>query len=137
MANEVYNLYRKYLNEPMSYRLSLGKIAYRKAKEKLQTCMSSWDAFNGAICLSLMCLCGDGNFTYNDYEIFKEISGCSPTYQEACGTVRELSYNLIINKIRGCNQDTVGQCLYLCSVIFAIKGSYGNDEDAIVRGLSR
>ena len=137
MANEVYNLYQKYLNESMSYRLGLGKIAYRKAKEKLQTCMSSWDAFNGVICLSLMCLCGDGNFTYNDYEIFKEISECSPTYQEACGTVSELNYNLIINKIRGCNQDTVGQCLYLCAVIFAIKGSYGNDEDAIVRGLCR
>ena len=62
MANEVYNLYRKYLSEPMDYRLGLGKIAYRKAKEKMQTRMNSWDAFNGAICLSLMCLCGDGNF---------------------------------------------------------------------------
>ena len=137
MANEVYNLYRKYLSEPMDYRLGLGKIAYRKAKEKMQTRMNSWDAFNGAICLSLMCLCGDGNFTYNDYEIFKTISECSPTYQEACGTVRELNYNLIMSKIRSCGEDVISQCLYLCAVIFAIKGSYGNDEDAIVRGLSR
>ena len=121
----------------MSYRISLGKVAYKKLENALKVKFDSWNAFNGVISFSVMCLCGDGNFTYNDYEIFKTISECSPTYQEACGTVRELNYNLIINKIRSCGEDVISQCLYLCAVIFAIKGSYGNDEDAIVRGLSR
>ncbi len=136
MQQFVYDLYLKYSKEPIDYRIKLAQTAYRKVEEKLKDRYNSWDAFNGVICLTLMCLCGDGDLTYNDYEIFKKISKASPTYNELCETVGNLNYKLIVDKYRVCGQETLGQALYLVAVVFACKGSYGDDEKAIVNALS-
>lgn len=137
MAQQIYELYSKYSRESMSYRLSLGKIAYKKLENALKVKFDSWNAFNGVISFAVMCLCGDGNLSENDYQIFKEISGCSPTYRELCMTANDVSknYSLISRNIKSCGQDCIGYALHLASVIFACKGSYGRDEQAIVHSL--
>ncbi len=138
VSNEIYNMYVKYSRESMSYRIRLGQIAYKKTENALKVKFDSWNAFNGIISFALMCLCGDGNLSESDYHIFKDISGCSPTYRELCMTANDVSknYSLIIRNIRSCGQEAVGYALHLASVIFACKGSYGRDEEAIVKTLS-
>ena len=136
MQQYVYDLYLKYSKESMSYRLSVAQSAYRRTEEMLKNRYNSWDAFNGVICLTLMFLCGDGNFTYNDYEIFKQIANASPTYQEACDTVDALDYNLIIDKYRACGEQTLAQALILAAAVFACKGSFGRNETSMVDALS-
>lgn len=136
MQQYVYDLYVKYSKEPMNYRIGIAQSAYRRTEEMLRNKYNSWDAFNGVICLTLMCLCGDGNFTYNDYEIFKQITNASPTYKEACDTVDNLDYNLIINKYRACGEQTLAQTLVLVAAVFACKGSFGRNEEIMVDALS-
>lgn len=137
MSQQIYDLYSKYSRESMSYRISLGKVAYKKLENALKVKFDSWNAFNGVISFSVMCLAGDGNLTENDYQIFKAISGCSPTYNELYQTARDVSknYALIIRNIKSCGQDCIGYALHLASVIFACKGSYGRDDQAIVNSL--
>jgi hypothetical protein len=137
MQQYVYELYLKYSREPMESRINLARIAYRKTEEQLQKKYNSWDAFNGVICLTLMCLSGDGNLTYNEYELFKKVSNSSPTYDQLMDTAMELDYELIVNKYRVCGQETLGQALVLCAIMFACKGSYGSNEKAMVNALSR
>ena len=57
--SEVYNLYLKYSRETMSYRIRLAQIAYKKLENALKVKFDSWNAFNGVISFSVMCLCGD------------------------------------------------------------------------------
>lgn len=137
MSQQIYDLYSKYSRESMSYRISLGKVAYKKLENALKVKFDSWNAFNGVISFSVMCLAGDGNLTENDYQIFKAISGCSPTYNELYQTARDVSknYALIIRNIKSCGQDCIGYALHLASVIFACKGNYGRDDQAIVNSL--
>ena len=102
MSQQIYDLYSKYSRESMSYRISLGKVAYKKLENALKVKFDSWNAFNGVISFSVMCLAGDGNLTENDYQIFKAISGCTPTYNELYQTARDVSknYSLIIRNIK-------------------------------------
>lgn len=137
MQQYTYELYLKYSNEPITKRISTAQISYRKTEEHLRRVYDSWNAFNGVVCLTLMCLCGDGNLTYNDYEIFKTVSNTSPTYDQLCDTANELDYQLIVDKIRACGQETIGMALVLCASLFACKGSYGSNEKAMVNALSR
>ena len=101
MQQYVYELYLKYSKEPLETRIHLAQIAYRKTEEQLKRLYDSWNAYNGVICLTLMCLSGDGNLTYNDYEIFKRVTNASPTYDQLMDTAMELDYQLIIDKYRG------------------------------------
>lgn len=137
MQQYVYELYLKYSREPMERRISLARTAYRKTEELLQRKYDSWNAYNGVICLTLMCLSGDGNLTYNEYEIFKKVTNASPTYDQLLDTAMELDYNLIIDKYRACGQETLAQAVVLCAIMFACKGSYGSNEKAMANALSR
>lgn len=137
MQQYVYELYLKYSKESFDSRIQLAQIAYRKTEEQLRRKLSSWDAFNGVICLTLMCLCGDGNLTQSDYEIFKRVSNATPTYNELYDTARSLNYQLIIDKYRECGPEALGQALVLSAIMFACKGSYGQDEQVMINALSK
>ena len=63
MSQQIYDLYSKYSRESMSYRISLGKVAYKKLENALKVKFDSWNAFNGVISFSVMCVAGDGNLT--------------------------------------------------------------------------
>ena len=136
MQQYVYELYQKYSNEPLERRISLARTSYRKVEEHLGRKYNSWDAFNGVICLTLMCLSGDGYLTQSEYEIFKKVSNASPTYNELLDTACNLDYQLIIDKYRACGPETLGHAVVLCAIMFACKGSYGRDEQALVNALS-
>lgn len=137
MQQYVYELYLKYSNEPLERRLSLARTAYRKTEEYLRKTYDSWNAFNGVLCLTLMCLSGDGNLTRSDYELFRSVSNTTPTYDELYDMAESLNYQLIIDKYRAGGQETLGQAIVFCAIMFACKGSYDSNEKAIVNALSR
>ena len=132
--SEIRYFYNKYICEPMETRLRLGAIAYKKLEEELRTVYSSWDAFNACIDLTIMFLCGDGDFTRKDYDIFIAVSKKSPTYDQAYDTARAVSknYTNIINKYKTLNTSLRASIVYLASVIFACKGSFGRSEEIMV-----
>ena len=137
MQQFVYDLYVKYSNEPIERRISLARIAYRKTEEHLRKFYDSWNAFNGILCLTLMCLSGDGNLTQRDYDLFRQVSDTTPTYDELYDMATSLNYQLIIDKYRVGGQELLAQALILCATMFACKGSYGRDEQALVDALSK
>ena len=137
MQQFAYELYVKYSNQPIEYRISLARTTYRKIEEQLRKYYDSWNAFNGILCLTLMCLSGDGNLTQRDYELFRQVSDTTPTYDELYDMATSLNYQLIIDKYRACGQETLAQAVVLCAIMFACKGSYGRDEQALVDALSK
>lgn len=137
MQQYVYELYQKYSNDPLERRISLARTAYRKMEEHLGRKYNSWDAFNGVICLTLMCLSGDGYLTQNEYEIFKKVSNATPTYNELLDTACNLDYQLIVDKYSACGPEALGLAVVLCAIMFACKESYGRDEQALINALSR
>lgn len=137
--NEFLNYYNKYINYSYAERMRLAQIAYRKMKEQFTAVSNSWNAFNACIDVTLMFLVCDGNLSQSDYNLFLDISGCSPSYDELYQSALHVSknYDKTCSTIRSYGVNTTASVVYYASVLLACKGSFGQYERFIVERLIR
>lgn len=137
LLQESKKIYRDCLYKSDIERIYYTRVAYKQAEEAFKKVLGSWGGFNATIDATLMCLCCDGDFTRRDHQIFLDISGKSPTYDELYNNAVAVSknYNNIINSCKNAGNDVIACLVTLFSAVFACKGNYGSNEESIICNL--
>ena len=126
--------YQKALQLPLSNRIVLAQKSYQAMKTEFNNAYGSWEGYNYALDSAIAIMACNGDITQQEYQLFVQITGSSPSYNDIVNNARKISqqYDRLIRIITSKGDELKVKVAYYYCVFCACKNSLNDYEYSFI-----
>ncbi len=140
LSNHVQQIFNQLNGYTKNYQLSICKKSYKKMEESFKNYLGSWEGFSSAINVSFAFMVADGNASYNEYDLFLQITGFSPSYEEFRSNAIQISknYDEVIRLVCNYGHKHAADVIYFALAFYALRGTnLSSYEENLINAIER